>query len=148
MWWCEDVGFGGRNALLDAFYFEGCLFWWKAMFVNRWCTFRSCLAHVRDLRESQVNVAMWSPRFNFVIWIASIKFQKFTIARKKSEFWLYFELYVYLLCGIVLVVINFGKVYEVHAFQTYICTLILICIWRNHSHIAAVSTDTTTHIEI
>ena len=100
-----------------------CLFWFWGMFVNRWYIFGPCLAHVLDLQWRQVNVAMWSTCFNFVIWIASIKFQKLTLARK-CWICLYFWIIYLFTCGIALGVLNL-EVYEVHALQSYFCTLIL-----------------------
>ena len=87
------------------------MFWCWDMFVNRWCTFGPCLAHILDLRWRQVNVAMWSNRFNFVIWIASIKFQKLTLARK-CWICLYFWIIYWFTCGIALGVINFGGIWS------------------------------------
>ena len=85
---CLDVRTlgSGVGSLYSMFLFWSVFFWCWGMFVNRWYIFGPCLAHVLDLQWRQVNVVMWSTCFNFVIWIASIKFQKLTPARKDLKF--------------------------------------------------------------
>ena len=117
------------------------------MFVNRWCIFGPYLANVLDLRWRQVNVAMWSTRFNFVIRIASIKFQKLTPARKDLKFgFLLNYMFIYLWhCSWRYKIWRYMKF--MHCNHTFALSY-WICIWKNRSRIGAVSTGTATHIEI
>ena len=125
-------------------YFEVCLLWCWDILVSRWCTFGPCLSHVLDLRWRQVNIAMWSTRFNFVIWIASFKFQKLTLAKKDLNFgFILSYMLIYLWhCSWSYKFWRYMKF--MHCSHTFALSY-WWCIWRNRSRIGAVKVPVQQH---
>ena len=124
MCWREDVGFRRRIALLNIFILNHVCVGAELYLWIGGAPSDRCLAHVLDLRWRQVNVAMWSTRFNFVIRIASIKFQKLTPARKDLKLIFYILKYYVIHLWLHSWSSN-HEVYEVHALQSCICIIML-----------------------